>query len=219
MTRRFIAPLLCSLFFLSCFISSTTNVAAQANQVLAQGEGFQLYQVAGGGFNFQHIDWKHQGYLNRTVTIEILTGVLNATNVRLGLTDRYGDLYFHSNFGCEIQLSADSNIDLKLSYDGMEFSELIENQFNGTIQNGADVLIHWSFIPLLPHEENWVLWLGILGIIILVAGILLLVYCFRNYPLFTFNQDKEMVWETDMLSYAAVAIIIGAGLTITWLLM
>jgi len=205
--------------FLACgFFCPLVN--AQGSDVLAQGDSFLLYQVAGGGFNFQHVDFRHGYYENRTVTIEVLTGALNGSDVRLGLTERGGNLFFHSNFGCEIQLSHDSGNRLRLDYEGVEFSTVTAgSSWNGTIQDDTDVYIHWSFVYLLPHEENFNLYLGLFGIILLVAGILLLVYSFRTYPIFTFSATKETVWEQNYVAYAIVCIIIGVGLIMTWLLM
>lgn len=184
------------------------------------GQDGQLYQVAGGGFNFQHVDFRHAYYLNRTVSLEILTGALNATDLRVGMNEKGCTLTFHSNYGCEFQLSQDSGNRLKVDYTGILMDTIMAGtSFNGTITADTDVMLHWEYVYQTPIEENWNLYLGLLGIACLVIGILLVVYCFRHYPLMTFNQNKEMVWETNMLMYAIVLIIIGAGLVITWLLM
>jgi hypothetical protein len=205
--------------FLACaFYAPSVN--AQGSDVLAQGDSFLLYQVAGGGFNFQHVDFKHGYFENRTVTIEVLTGSLNGSDARLGLTERGGNLFFHSNSGCEIQFSHNSGNRLRLDHDGVEFSVITAGTaWNGTIPTDTDVMIAWNFVYLMPHEENFNLYLGILGIILLIAGILLLVYSFRTYPIFTFSATKETVWEQNYVAYAIVCIIVGAGLIMTWLLM
>ena len=70
---------------------------------------------------------------------------------------------------------------------------------------------------MMPHEENFLFWVGLLGIILLLFGLMLTVYCFRHYPIFTLT-NKELVWEQTALIVAVCAVIIGFGLVVTWLL-
>lgn len=179
---------------------------------LVEGYGFQIFVDSQGGFAFNH------GETNKTMIIEVLSGTWNGTECQVSMTDKGGTLYFYSNNISYIQITNVYNLKLILRYDGLTLSVLDEENWTGTIPADTEVYIHWRWEILMPHEENFMLWIGVLGIILLIFGLMLTAYCFRHYPLFTLNQNTEMVWEKEALMVAICAAIIGFGLIVMWLL-
>lgn len=150
--------------------------------------------------------------------IEVLGGIWNGTDVRLGISQRGGYVSFYSNELAYVQLEnwyEDMNV--RLQVEGVTVSVLSLGVWNGTIPADTECVIHWSWAFLMPHEENFLFWVGLLGIILVLFGLMLTVYCFRHYPIFTLT-DRELVWEKEALIAGICAVIIGAGLIITWLL-
>lgn len=167
-------------------------------------------QQVGGGYAFS-------SGANKTVYLNVIEGLLNGTDGYIGLTERSGTVSFYSNNESSIQLSHDS-YRIILTYDGLTLSTLTEKSWNGTIPADTDIYIHWKWTELMIHEENFMFFIGILGIVLLVAGLMLTVYCFRHYPIFTLNQNTEMVWEKEALIAGVCAAFIGFGLIMLWLL-
>jgi hypothetical protein len=188
---------------------------------LVQGNSFNILVEHQGGLAFQHD--------NLMFYIEVLDGVWDGRDCQLSMNARGGSLYFVSYNDCHIELYHNDNHTMGLSVEGAEADTvnpvpLASGDFykggyewNATITNGAEVRITWNFPRLLPHEENWMLYLGLAGLFMLVIGILLTVYAFRHYKFFTLG-DETTVWERDVLPIAIVLILIGGGLLITWLL-
>jgi hypothetical protein len=188
---------------------------------LVQGDSFNILIEYQGGLAFQHD--------NLMFYIEVLDGVWDGRDCQLSMNERGGTLYFMSYNDCHIELYQDSAYTMGLTCEGMEVDSVnpaptatgdfykAGYEWNGTITNGAEVRISWYFPRILPHEENWMLYLGLAGLFMLVIGILLTVYAFRHYKFFTLG-DETTVWERDVLPIAIVLILIGGGLLITWLL-
>jgi hypothetical protein len=194
------------------FLASNVSFAyAQGADIIVEGSDFEIFMETGGGLAFQH------RIENYTFTIEVLSGTWNGTNCTLGMTDRGGNLYFYSNADSEVQLSHNNDVGLRLDYEGIVLSILTpSHSWNGTIPADTPVYLKWSFSFLMPHEENFMLYVGLLGIALLVSGLLFGAYSFTQYPIFSFK--RETIWETSLLVYSFTAAFIGAGLIITWLL-
>lgn len=192
---------------------------AQENPTLAQGTDFFILIEDQGGVTFQHA-------LNRTFTIEVLSGTFNGSDCTLSMNRRGGSLYFVSGSTAQVSLFQYSDGDytawthfddtMVLNVDGMEVDEVTRGfNWNGTIPASGEVYIRWSWNLLMPHEWDFMFAIGIAGLIMLVIGIALFVYCLRKYKIFTLG-DEETVWEKDALMIAVVLIILGLCLIFAW---
>lgn len=186
-----------------------------------QGDSFNILVEYQGGIAFQH-------EVNMTFYIEVLDGVWDGRDCQLQMNQRGGTLYFVSYNDCAIQLYHDNERTMGLTVEGMEVDSLnpvpspgdyykAGYSWNGTITNGNEIRITWIFPKLLPHEENWMLYIGLAGLLMLIIGIMLSVYAFRHYKLFTLGNE-ETVWEKDILPFCIILVLLGAGLIIVWLL-
>ena len=179
--------------------------------MLVQGSGFNIYiDMVGGGLAFQNPDF--------TFTIELLTGTWNGTDCTLGMTERGGTLSFHSNDIAEVQLSHTAEYGMRLDYEGITLSDIEPgHSWNGTIPDDTDIYLHWSFSFLMPHEENFLLFVGIFGMALFVGGILFTAYLVKVTPLFSFGT-KEILFEKMSFVLGIFAVVIGAGLIMIWLM-
>jgi hypothetical protein len=208
--------------------TSTPSTMAPASytsrtpDVLATGDNFNILVEYQGGLAFQHD--------NLMFYIEVLSGVWDGRDCQLQMNGRGGSLYFVSYNDCAIQLYHNDNHTMGLTVEGVEVDTLNPvpatsgdfykggYEWNATITNGAEVRISWNFPRLLPHEENWMLYIGIAGLIMFLIGIGLTVYAFRNYKIFTLKENVETIWDKEILPVCIILLIFGFGLLITWLL-
>jgi len=202
---------LVALAVLALLASNFSLAYAQGADPIVEGTEFSIYATSGGGIAFQH------QLTNYTFQIEVLSGTWNGTDGVLGMTDRGGYIYFQSNNDTEVQLSHNNEYGLRLEYEGISLSILTEgHSWNGTIPNSTETYLRWSFPLILPHEENFMIYLGLFGLGLMISGLLLGAYSFKTYPIFSFK--RETIWETSLLIYSFIACFIGFGLVITWLL-
>lgn len=198
-----VSPTIAPAAYFSPFYSGIRDVAV--------GSNFQIVLNSSEALDFQ------SQLENFTFHVDVLAGTLNATECTLGMNNRGGSLYFHNNNLTEIQISHNNEFAIKLIYDGLSLSDLVAgHSWNGTIPADVDAYIQWGFIFLLPHEENFMLYIGLFGIALFSSGSLLGAYSFKKYPIFSF--ERETIWETGLLMYSFIAAFIGIGLVITWLL-
>lgn len=213
-------------FFLAfCLLAtayfSTAQAADNSNPRIASGTGQQILIIDQGSVTFQHD-------LNRTFNIQVLDGTWNATDCALSVTERGGSLYFTSHNLTHIQLfqygdtGQTHNTYYKIDemvtvvVDGMELSTITAGRsWNGTIPSTGQVYIQWGWSLLLPHEQNFLFYIGMAGLGMLLGGIALAVYSFRHYKFFTLGSE-ETVWEKDALMFAVVLIIMGICLIFAW---
>ena len=183
-----------------------------SNEPIFEGYGFQIFVNETGGFAFDSGE-------NRTFMIEVLDGTWNGTNVRLSMNQRGGSISFYSNSLAYIQLENwYEETNARLQVDGVTVSGLSPQIWNGTIPAYKKCVIHWSWSFLLPHEENFLFWVGLLGLIMLLFGLMIIVYNLRHKPIFSLSESKTLIWESDTFIIAICMVIIGAGLVVTWLL-
>lgn len=151
---------------------------------------------------------------------------MNGSDCVLSMTQRGGSLYFVSHNLTHIQLYQYGNtsyspyysIDdtMVLTVDGMTISTLTAgHSWNGTVPASGEVYIQWSWSLILPHEQNFIFYIGMAGLVLFIFGLFLAVYAFRHYKIFTLGNE-ETVWEKDALMFAVVLIIIGICLVFAW---
>ena len=152
-----------------------------------------------------------------TMTVHINTGTLNGTDVVLALSNKGGTFYFNSWTDAEIQFSGD--YDFSFTDTGVSFSELIKNrEYFGDLPNdGSLVTFQWRWKVLMPHEENFMFYVGLVGLGLVLFGLMITVYTFRHYPIFSMGS-REIVWEQDTLIYGVLAVFIGGAIVVLWLL-
>lgn len=186
------------------------GVQGQPKDVYVEGNGFTIYTDLGLGF--------HSKEDTMILTIEVLTGTWGGENCRLGVNERGGELYWESNETCTIQITNYHDRPVRLYYEGFTLSYLVSGySWNGTFPNdGTGCLLHWSFMLPSPVEENWGLFLGILGLALLIIGLLLMAYLVKTYPLFSFS--REILFDKMSFAVAISLIIIGFGFIMMWLM-
>lgn len=199
-----------------------TTPYRDSSDPLVQGYNFNIYIDGQGGLAFQHD-------FNLTFYIEVLDGVWDGRDCQLIMRGKSGVLYFVSYNSCSVQLYHYNDREIALTVEGMEVDildpvppstgDFYKNGYvwNGTITAGSEVRISWNLPELLIYEENWMLYLGLIGLGLLIAGIFLTVYAFRHYKLFTLGNE-ETVWEKEILPICILLLIFGFGLLIIWLL-
>ena len=185
----------------------------------AQGQGGAPIAEFGNNPIYTHtgLAFQHDS-INKTVAISVLTGVWNGTEARLSMTSKYGDLYFYSNSECQIQLETNWNnaAGLRIVHEGITLSTITKGvSWNGTIPANTQCRLFWSFSSLEIYEENWNLYLGLLGIGLLVSGVIIGAWSFTKYPVMSFN--RECIWESSIIVYCFVAAFVGFGLIMVWL--
>lgn len=164
-----------------------------------------------GGLAFQH------DIENKTFTIEVLSGTWNGTNCVLGMTERGGNLNFQSNNLAYVQLSHNALHGMRLTYEGISLSTLeTEHSWNGTIPVDTEIYLKWSFSFLMPHEENFMVYVGASGIILFMVSLLLGAWGLKKYGLF--SMEHTSIWEWDAVPFIVIGLIVGVGLIITWLM-
>jgi hypothetical protein len=198
---------------LLCFFAVLAPTV-EASEIYAEGEGFQITAEDSGGVGFQ---------MDKGVFVmEVLSGALNGTDCSLGLLYRGGNLYFHNTELCYVtfyqsSLTESMGLTVEVNGESQRFAVQPSTEYNWTLSAGAEVYLTWSYALTMPHEENFMLYLGILGIALIIVAVGLTVYAFRHYIIFTLS-DKETVWEKDVLPVALACFIFGIGLTFAWLL-
>lgn len=184
---------------------------AQPKEVYVEGSGFIIYTDTGLAFQ--------SGSGLQILEIEVLTGTWGGENCRLGINERGGELYFESNETCQFQLT-NYNLDfpVRLEYEGFALSVITQGEsYNGTFPTGGEpCLIHWSWGFEMPQETYWTLFLGILGLAILIIGLFLMAYLVRTYPIFSFS--REILFDKISFAIAISMIIIGIGFIVMWLM-
>lgn len=190
--------------------SITASAYAQTYPKLAEGSGFGIQGNVGfQSSKYQTGSWNSLGYI---FYVEKLTGTLNGTNARLGLTTRGGTLSFHNEQLCQVQLYADSKISLHVS--GADVSATVVGQsWNSTFYANTDILLQWGYAITLPHEAYWSSIIGGLGTGLLFAGVIMFAYAVKEHKWWILDADKTM------LGIIAVCLFIfGIGLIFYWLL-
>lgn len=188
-----------------CFLPN----AKAASEVIAEGSNCAVT----GNIGFQ----MEKGVF----TLEVLSGTLNGTSAVYGLLYRGGNLYFFNEELCYVVLyqSADEQLGVTVEIAGekQRFACQPSTEYNFTLPAQTQVYIMFSFAITMPHEENFMLYAGILGFALIIAGIFLIAYALRHYPIFTLS-NKETVWDKDILPVAIACLIFGLGLLLAWLL-
>lgn len=182
------------------------------NPTLAEGSGFNIYINQTGGVLFQHPNMI--SFNMQFLAFEVLDGTWNGTGCMLHMTKRGGSLYFVSQDTAHIQLYSSGVT--QLTIDGMTYQRLTSTSWNATLAPGDEVQINWGYPLNLPHEANFMFWIGLSGIIMLVCGIMLSAYAFRHYTIFTLD-DKETIWDKDVLPVCILLVLGGFCLIIAWL--
>lgn len=190
------------------------NVQAvdNTNPKIAEGTGFSIYINQTGGVMFQHPDANF--FNTQFLAVEVLDGTWNGTDCVLYMTKRGGSLYFVSSDTASLQLYSSGVT--QLSIEGMEYTKISQTTWNTTLTDGAEVYINWGYPLDLPHEANFMFWIGLTGIIMLVCGIMLSAYAFRHYTIFTLD-DKETIWDKEILPFCILLVLGGFCLIIAWL--
>lgn len=201
---------------LICFLSGLVVPNVQAvdntNPKIAEGSGFNIYLAGQGSIMFQHPDGSF--FDTQFLLIEVLDGTWNGTDCQLYMTKRGGSLYFVSANNSHLQIYSSGAT--QLSIDGMEYQKITTTTWNATLTDGAAVQISWGYPLDLPHEANFMFWIGLSGIIMLVCGIMLSAYAFRHYTIFTLD-DKETIWDKEILPFCILLLLGGFCLIIAWL--
>lgn len=198
-----------------CFsLASLSSVQAvdNTNPKIAEGSGFPIYIEGQGGVMFQHPDASF--FNTQFLAIEVLDGTWNGTDCRLFMSKRGGSLYFVSANDAHLQLYSSGVT--QLSIEGMEYTKISTTTWNTTLTDGATVQINWGYPLDLPHEANFMFWIGLAGLIMLVCGIMLSAYAFRHYTIFTLD-DKETIWDKEILPFCILLVLGGFCLIIAWL--
>lgn len=183
---------------------------AQPKQIHVSGSDCVIYTDRGLAFQ--------SGTGSQIMEIEVLTGTWSGENCRLGINERGGELYFESNVTCEFQLTNYDASRIRLTYEGFGLTPInMGFSFNGTFPAGeTPCLLHWSWALDLPHEENWALIMGLIGLVLLIIGLFLMAYLIRTYPIFSFS--REILFDKLSFAVAIAMIIIGIGFIMMWLM-
>lgn len=194
---------------ISFLITALSVSVVQAADYIGSGIDFEIYTDSGLAF---------QSDMNKIFTIEILTGTWGGKNCRFSLHTRGGELYFEANETCQFQLSHEYDHSIRLDYEGFDLSIIEQGySYNGTFTSGNAVLLHWSWSFEMPHEENFMLYVGLFGIGLFVASILLTAYFVKTVPFFTLGKGK-ILFEKLGFIMSLTGIIIGFGLIMVWLM-
>ena len=184
-------------------------IISNPDGIRSEGVGFNIYTTT--GLAFQH------EVVNKTVAFQVLNGTWNGTGGRLGITHKYGQLYFYSHDAASIQIEQSYEHKLRIYYEGFILHTLTPGySFYGEIPANTTCFIIWSWNEPLIIEENWSLIMGLFGLILFVSGLIMMAWSFKTYPIFSFK--RETVWDQSIVLYALVALIIGAGLIMVWLM-
>lgn len=203
------------LFCLS--IASVLNVQAAdtTNPQLSLGTGFYTLIETGNGVMFQHTN--KTGGVYAFLAAETIAGTWDGYDCHLSTNRRGGSFNFISNQTATIQFYA-SQYDMHLIADGATLTKITATSWVLELTEDTDLVqLNWGFPLVLPHEENFMFYIGMFGIGLLVAGIMLTAYAFRHYTLFTLS-DKETLWDKDILPFCIVLDIGGVCLIAAWLL-
>lgn len=187
-------------------------VNAQPKEINVQGTDFVIYTDS--GLTFQ------SGPGTQIMEIEVLSGTWVGENCRVGVTVRGGELYWKPNATCDcvIQVTNYDETNMRITIqDGFSLSVLYPGEsWNGTFGNDGPALFHWSWALDLPHEENWSLLMGLIGIALFLIGLFLMAYLIRTYPIFSFT--REILFDKISFAISISMIIIGLGFIVMWLM-
>lgn len=181
---------------------SSTNVGIvwAANGVEPIGTRF-LFET-GGSLGFQ-ID------INRTVTLEVTSGVLNSTAHAFQLSNRDGYFRFTAINDTQITITYEGVDQVFVSGDQNKAQRMIDSDIGITVITGDNVRISWHFLPWSMIDNYFMLGVGLTGIIMLIAGPTIFARTFIKHGL-----DSESV---EWLGYAMLFVVMGFGFLVVWL--
>ena len=182
------------------------------NPTLAEGDYFFTRIETGNGVMFQHTD--KNGAVCNFMAFEVINGTWDGSDCRLYTSRRGGSYYFLSNQTATIQ--AYSSGIASFNVEGAQYTKLTNTSWTIEITPGQTVQISWGYPFTLPHEENFMFYLGLVGVIFLICGILLSAYAFRHYKIFTLGNE-ETIWDKDILPFCIILLIGGVCLIVAWL--
>lgn len=187
-----------NLLFLTVTIVLTIFAAnfMMASASNASGEDFHVVFPAASSLQFQND-------VNKTVTLHVLSGVLNSTTNMLSLDEAGGSFRFTALNDTQIKISFEGVNVVGVSGDQGNERRVIASGTVITVDKGDTVVVDW-FVPL-PVWLPVTLAMGIFGFILLGAS-----------PTYTFYKIKEREYSSAFC-WGFLMFIIGIGLVICWL--
>jgi len=165
------------------------------------GEIRYLFE-SGGSLGFQ-LD------LNKTLVLEITSGVLNSTVHSLKLSTPNGYFYFTAINDTQITITHQNIDQVFVSGDQNKENRIIASGTSITVGAANRIRISWHFLPWSVVDDYFMLGVGLVGIVMLVAGPTWFARTFVSHGL-----DTDTI---EHLGYAMLMIIMGFGFVVVWL--
>jgi len=175
---------------------------AYATNNLVYGDGFHVLFESGSSLAFQHD-------INKTVMLQIETGLLNSSENTVQVDSGGGYFYFTALNNTQITISYVGIDQVYVSGDQNSGNRLIGTDTSITVEIGNNVRISWRYLPWSLIDNYFMLGVGLAGIIMLISGPTWFARTFVKHGL-----DTETI---EHLGYGMLMMIMGFGFVVVWL--
>lgn len=147
--------------------------------------------------------------INKTVILQITSGLLNSTTYSFNLNSGGGHFQFTAINDTQITISYEGLDQVSVSGDQNNAQRVISSDTSITVDTSNNVRISWRDLPFSVIDDYFMLGVGLTGIIMLIAGPTIFARTFIKHGL-----DSESI---EWLGYGMLFVVLGFGFVVVWL--